>query len=410
VLARGGFAVNERVTTIAVALAALGFCAALFWPHRAPVAGSRPVTTAAGPSGLEGVYTWLRRGHVSVRSLRRHYRRLSRAGLASRGNLLLVTLPALRPADAHEVARLRRWLRRGNDALVMVALDDAPGWSRGRSERPALRFVRQLTGARLVPACRCRTGATAWRPRGRHPLLRGVYKVVPGPGPGAGSSRWHLRMPAGRAVLHLLAGPDGHGGLWELRVGRGRVWISTAAGLLSNAALASPGNARLAANLVHLALRPGGAVVVDDMHQGLTRVYDPGHFFSDPRLHWTIGFLVGFWLLYVAGRSGRLGRLADERPAAAAADLAFAAGGLYARALRPAAATLERLRHFRRQLRPRLGWIEGERLWQRLAETPGVSADDVRALRTLEQAAHRGARVSLVRVHNLCLRIDQELK
>lgn len=399
----------ERLSAVGVALAALAFCAVLFWPRPPPAAVSQPLSTAAGPAGLKGLYTWLGRAHVHVHSLRRHYRALLHARLPPRGNLLLVSLPARWPADPAEVTTLRRWVRRGNDVLVLAALDDHPGWSRHRSDGSAERFVRHLTGAVLVRTdTHRRSTGDGWRPRGGHPLLQGVGTVDPGPT--AGPSRWRLQPPRGHAALHLLAGAGDRGGLWELRVGAGRVWVASASGLFANAALAHPGNARLAANLVRLAVGPGGAVVVDDMHQGLTRVYDPHAFYRDPRMHWTLGFLLALWLLYVAGRSGRLGPPLDDRPAPGAGDLALAAGGLYARALRPQTAALERLRYLRKALQPRLGVVEGERLWRRLAQTPGIDAADVRRLCSLERAAAQGGRVDLARVHNLCLRIDRELK
>jgi len=402
--------VSERATTIAVAVAALAFCAALFWPRHGQPPASRPVSIAPGPSGLEAFYTWLRDTGVPARSLRRHYRRLSHMHLPPRGNLLVVTLPALWPADPAAEARLAHWVHRGNDVLVLAALDDAPGWARGRPDASTRRFVHRLTGAGLVrgPEAANAESATAWHARGSHPVLRGVHRVTPGNA--ALPARWVLEVPRGRAALHLLAGRGGRGGLWEMRAGNGRVWLSTAAGLLSNAALGRDDNARLAANLVRLSLGPRGVVVLDDMHQGLTRVYDPEHFYSDPRVHWTLGFMIGFWLLYVVGRSGRIGPPLEERREAGPADLALAAGGLYARTLRPGAAALERIRQLRRALEARLGGpLDGDRLWRRLAGSPGVSASDVRALHGLERAALRGARIDLVRVHNLCLRIDREL-
>ena len=74
---------------------------------------------------------------------------------------------------------------------------------------------------------------------------------------------------------------------WQVRIGDGIGWISGYAELFSNAALGGGDNARLLANIVAGSLGLDGRVIFDDMHQGLTEVYDPKAFFGDARLHMT---------------------------------------------------------------------------------------------------------------------------
>ena len=42
-------------------------------------------------------------------------------------------------------------------------------------------------------------------------------------------------------------------------------------------------------------------MIIDDAHQGLVSFYDPDKFFGDSRLHRTLLWLLGLWLVFVLG-------------------------------------------------------------------------------------------------------------
>ena len=65
---------------------------------------------------------------------------------------------------------------------------------------------------------------------------------------------------------------------WEIPVLNGRIIFMASGTLLSNRALGSADNRRFVANLVRWHVAPGGAVIFDDMHQGLSILYDPDAF------------------------------------------------------------------------------------------------------------------------------------
>jgi len=92
----------------------------------------------------------------------------------------------------------------------------------------------------------------------------------------------------------------------------------------------------LLANIVTATVRPKGAVLFDDEHQGLAAAYDPAKFYNDPRLYGTIGVLAAVWLIWVLGGT-RLRLPAMRLPAPREAELVRATGGFLARVLRPAA-------------------------------------------------------------------------
>src|SRR2546430_10771055 len=98
----------------------------------------------------------------------------------------------------------------------------------------------------------------------------------------------------------------------------GTVIVSGFGSLFSNRALGLADNARLLADIVGATVRPKGAVLFDDEHQGLAAAYDPAKFYNDPRLYGTIGVLAAVWLVW--GLGGTRPRVAAaRRPAPRAA-------------------------------------------------------------------------------------------
>src|SRR5207249_3237195 len=268
---------RERLITLACAVGALLLAAALFVRH--PAAGSRsvalPTTIEHRGNGLLGAWTWLAAEGVRTVSLRERFDAVAkRRDLARDGNLLIVTLPVATPWQAQESRALDEWIRAGNTLLALAALSDRPDWSHGGLS--VHNDLQRLTGLDFEPA---HTG------RGSHE-------------------------------------PDSP---------------EAAAARLIEASRGLADTARLLANIVGSAVRPGGAVLFDDEHQGLAAAYDPAKFYNDPRLYRTIGVLAAVWLVWVLG--GTRLKLPETRvPAPREAELVRATGGFLARVLRPAAA------------------------------------------------------------------------
>src|SRR2546430_15625774 len=114
----------------------------------------------------------------------------------------------------------------------------------------------------------------------------------------------------------------------------GTVIVSGFGSLFSNRALGLADNARLLANIVTATVRPKGAVLFDDEHQGLAAAYDPAKFYNDPRLYGTIGVLAAVWLALGPGGTRPRGA-ATPRAAPRGGGPGGGARGVPARGLRP---------------------------------------------------------------------------
>ena len=103
-------------------------------------------------------------------------------------------------------------------------------------------------------------------------------------------------------VLELASNRDsGAPALWLLPYGDGQIVVSAYGSIFTNKVLGESDNARLLANIVRSSLGEKGRVIIDDAHQGLVSFYDPDKFFGDSRLHRTLLWLLGLWLLFVLG-------------------------------------------------------------------------------------------------------------
>jgi hypothetical protein len=166
----------------------------------------------------------------------------------------------------------------------------------------------------------------------------------------------------------------------------------------------------LLSNIVTATVRPKGAVLFDDEHQGLAAAYDPAKFYNDPRLYGTIGVLAAVWLIWVLGGT-RLRLPAMRMPAPREAELVRATGGFLARVLRPAAAARRLFEHFFGRLAARTHrGAQAEGLpWEWLEHHPRVRRADVQQLRQWYAQAYSDRRVPLTRLHNLIVRTERQL-
>jgi len=451
---------RERGIAFLLALAALAAFYGL-WLRPAPSLDpdadiARPTTAERRGNGYAGLFEWLQHSGIEARSFRERYSKLPDLDAPPRGNLLILSLPAVEVFHSDEFSALDKWVRRGNTLLINAALLDQPGWAARRSsgavvEIEALTAIefetRKAREARLddTPlAQRVREadaraasekdkkeddaeedaedepGAAALdepekiqlTATGPHALLRGVkaleletdYKA----------DEWSLRMPYDNFVLTLARAANGEGALYQHRVGEGRVLLCAGGSLFTNRALGNADNARLFANIVSVRVARDGVVLFDDLRQGLSANYDPARFYHDPRLFKTLFIMLGLWFVWVLG-STRLRAPAIEAHDPSEAELVRRAGGLIARTVAPHRTALRLFDHFfagvARAAR-RAGGASSERgeLWQWLERHAAILPQELDRLKTWYADAHAERKLPLVSLQNLLDQLESRLK
>src|SRR5690606_11624248 len=140
-----------------------------------------------------------------------------------------------------------------------------------------------------------------------HPLMEDVERLL---GHSDGESElWDVVLPESQPLLLLRLASERSSGLdaaWERRLGNGHIILVGSGAMLTNHVVTESDAGRFLANVVRHHVRGDGAVIFDDMHQGLSVIYDAAAFFGDPRLHRSLWFLIGAWFVYVVGSSNRL--------------------------------------------------------------------------------------------------------
>jgi hypothetical protein len=392
--------VKERLITLGLALGALALFVLMFLRSDGGFdrtgAVPRPTSTERRESGHFAAAAWLRNEALRAVSWREGFDKLSdpEAVASATGNLLIVTLPATVAFSAEEILPLQHWVRAGNTLLLLAALSDSPDWAH---DPPALiaADIRLLTGLELAPLRGQAAGGTLV-PNRRHAYFEGVGSAA-AVGTGA-SSAWRLSVPYDGFALALAHDRQTRENvLWARPLGNGQVIVSAYGSLFSNQAIGRADNARLLANLVAANVGARGAVLFDDVHQGLGAAYDPKKFYSDRRLYGTVAILALLWLVWVFG-STRL-RPASARVAVPSeTELTHASGNLLARVLHPHAAARALIVH-----------VLGEPPWHALERHPRVARSDLDRLKTWYSRANAGKRVPLVRLQNLLVRIERQV-
>jgi hypothetical protein len=244
-------------------------------------------------------------------------------------------------------------------------------------------------------------------PNGSHPYFSGVNSAValsdyP-------SQAWTVKIPYDGFVLSLAHQQEtGDGVLWTRPLGSGRIIVSGLGSLFTNRALGLADNGRLLANMVGATVGPRGAVLFDDMHQGLGAAYDPAKFYSDPRLYETVGILAALWLCWVLGAT-QLQLPGAHTPAPREAELVRVTGGFLARVLTPDAGARGLFEHFFRRLRGRLAGGKSEPPWELIERHTSVSAAELRQLKDWYADACAARAVPLGGLQNLMVRIEKHL-
>lgn len=449
---------RERVITFLLALAALAAFYGLWLgpsPSLDPDAEvARPTTAERRGNGYAGLFEWLQRSGVDVRSFRERYTKLPDLEAPLSGNLMVLSLPAVEVFHSEEFSALDAWVRRGNTLLINAALLDQPAWAARRSSGAVVE-IESLTSIEFETrkAREARLDNTPLSQRVREADARDAQRKegddeedeedtdasgadlldVPekieltATGPHAlltdvktleletdyEATEWSLRIPYDNFVLTLARAADGEGALFEQQVGAGRILLAAGGTLFTNRALGNADNARLLANIVSTRVAPEGVVLFDDLRQGLSANYDPARFYRDPRLFKTLFILLGLWLVWVLG-STRLRAPAIATHDPSEAELVRRAGGLIARAVRPHHTALKLFdQFFARVARDaRRGGRSTERgeLWQWLERHAAIRPQELDRLKTWYADAHAARKLPLVPLQNLLDTLESRLK
>ena len=120
-------------------------------------------------------------------------------------------------------------------------------------------------------------------------------------------------------------------------------------------------------------------------------------------------FIVGFWLIYVVGRSNRIAPLVQRPELPRAVDFVHAVGGLFARRSPRRDVALGLLHHFLTELRGAGAHADGID-WELLARYPRVPRTQIDELRALNSGLAQGRTPDLVRLNNLIHNIRKHLQ
>jgi Domain of unknown function (DUF4350) len=420
--------VKERLITFICALGALALFFTMFMHQDSHgIAGievPRPTTEERGANGYHAALEWLDQEHIRTISLRDRYDKLpQKRALAATGNVLIVTLPATAVFKTEEFRPLDHWVRAGNTLFVLAALSDTPDWAfsfggmtsgdlnlltglefesaknRDSRMRKAMEPASTERGSKdsivRLPLHFAPPRRETLVPNRDHAYFRGVHQVIALSDYEA--QPWTVKVPYEGFVLALGQQREtGEGVFWTRPLGQGRIVVSGFGTLFTNRTLGLEDNARLLSNIIAANLGPGGAVLFDDVHQGLGANYDPAKFYRDPRLHMTVAIVACLWLSWVLGAT-RL-RIPTSRSAVPReAELVRATGGFLARVLTPAAAARRMFDHFLKR-----------RPWELLERQPRIAAADLTQLRSWYSQLGT-ARVPLIRLHNLMVKINRQL-
>lgn len=412
---------KDRLFSTLGALAALIICVALLAPQpeiSAPV--SRPISTDRGSHGLYGLFEWIKHSDVPVSALKRRYSSLWDLA-PSGGHVLVITLPQRTPSRDDELEDLSAWIAVGNTALVMIGEVTAPPWTLanaaagGDGERelrqtlgfravrtPKEKMAKARPLARLNEALQKPAETTLLRPSGAHPLLAGVRQVR-----SDGNALRDISFAVEpenkmRAWPALLKGENLRPqDLWLGRLGAGRVLVLADPAMFGNRHLGALDNARLFNNVLAFARGEQGQVVFDDMHQGVSELYDPQAFARDPRVYCSLLFLLALWLAWVLGHSNRFGPVHADRDGEDSVSYAAAVGGLLARQAAPRDIARALIATFARDCRRRHpGLFEHGLDSARLARLPGMSAAALAGLSAAQQALAIGRCPDLIKLTN----------
>lgn len=416
---------RDRLVTLAMALGAiLALYILLGGGASAPQSREMPVwSTHPGDNGYLALDRWLNDQGVPTASLTERYDQLD----PSTSNLLIITLPHRLPAQFRELQDLHRWVEHGNSLLVLAALRDSPAWANAQGYGDIEGALSAISGfdiwakgdqsdeteddnnIDLQSILDLEPIATELRSSG---LLSSEFgEAVQAIGQADPlADPWFASTSDASVSFPLLAeSGSGQTVMWGQTLGQGRIILSSYSGLFNNSQLGSAENAELFAQLLAWA-GADGMVIFDDMHQGLSVLYDPDAFFSDRRLHTTIILVLLWWLIWVVGSSRRLVAVDQPSVVVSATDHVRAIASLYANKMHPQEVTRRLERHFERVVRHEFGLSGNDKsIWESLRKSPRVATGLVDELQAVfGRNNYRPA--SLARLHKLVTTIRKQIR
>jgi hypothetical protein len=397
---------NERLVTAAGAIAALLIVVGLFSYETGRETTTFPTSLETGPNGYGALRLWLESAGVPTVSLRAPLTDLP----ASTGHILLTTGPFEKPFSGDETTELLGWVAQGNTLIIAAALNDTPDWSlERRGSGSFIDDLAMLSGTRFEAALDD-TGEAVEQGSllsetelllepGAHPLASDISKLMM-----VSDSTASVWMPDDDSLAPgspiLFEPRTGLPAAWADRHGSGQVILIGSASLFTNRAIGLADNRTLLTNLVRQQMSAEGRFLFDDFHQGVSELYDPEAFYSDPRVGVSVLFILLFWFVYMAGTQSRLMPVREETPLPRQEDLVAASGGFMARKLTTADTALMMFDAFSAELKERGLIGDGGDPWHYLSTSPLVGHRNIEALRGLHAKADRGAKVDLKEIHN----------
>ena len=423
---------SDRLINLAGALGALVVVYLLLVPPERQAIESRPTTADRGESGLFAVWTWLRQAGLQTRSLRTRLSTIDDL-TPETGNVLVMVWPFQTEVSASEFDHLRAWLARGNTLLLLAALHDTPIWSQVRPANfdvmlAALTLHAPPDAGADAPG-RTRGSIASGDARATREFLRRFQDDAPAPAryaptavhaltrdtgtitlPVTNSRFIHIDHPDASAVTLI---EDGDRPLLVYAASPAipnGVFIVTHSGFMSNGQIARPGHGNLINNLLDVYLQPRGKVVFDDFHQGLSALYDPSAFLSDPRLKLSIAALLFLWLVYMVAFAARLGPLSPRVPNVDTARFIHQTGQFFARHTRVPEINAELLRGFNNRYRQSTNLpITGETVIDLVQDDPRLSAADREDYALLVSDIARQHKVRPLEVHRRIVNLETRL-
>jgi len=389
---------------------------------------SFPTTEDRGKYGLAGLQQWLQRAKVPVYSLRERYQTLiSHAGLSDTGNLLIVSLPQRLDARHDELEQLATWVETGNHVLLLVAMSDWPQWADRRNagsvDRMLSTFNLEMTGQdseqdddaeedkkptakekreQLERLLHPKELARHLIPGLTHPLTANIHSLQATWLESEGINWAVSGVSEQRSLLVLFKDrEDQQPALWLAAAGAGYAIITRHADLLSNVSLGRADNARLLENMIMQLVAADGHVIFDDMHQGLSAIYEPDAFFHDPRLLHTLFFMLALWIVYIMGHTNRFAPVKEKRQRLNLRDHIMGIGNLFARRLHTSAVAMRHVQHFFNEVRSCYGLPQNSQpVWELLRTNAAIDARDLKAVMRSVARAEQHRHINLVRLTN----------
>ena len=396
---------RDRLVTAAGALLALGGVLVFVLSDYAP-SPTRPTSVESGPNGYRALADWFADGGVAVFSYRERWHGLGDE--FGTGNLFITTLPHKARLRMGEAEALRAWVASGNTLLVLAALNDTPDWlGVGVNADAFLTDVEMLTGMTFetvtVDGKDITMGSIASEtpvtllPSGEHPLLASIDALEAVTD--SLTNVWRSTSTDARPLAVAVTEESETAAIWQLRHGQGEIFLVGVGSLLTNRAIGRADNAVFVANLLRRHMRSGETAIFDDMHQGLTALYDPEALFRDPRLYTSLLFVLALWFVYMVGTWNRLAPVRDTHPQPGQQDFVRAVGGFLARKLHPVDAGRMLLAAWFASLEHRRVSFD-ELPWRRLDDNPAMDKTVVAELKADHERLRGGRPVDLNGLQN----------